>query len=768
MMEGDQVTRRGLIGAILAVLACASATGAFAGSSASGAHSAAVPTSRWYVSPKSLGQSAAGPVEAQVLQRVIPLTTNPSDAITLGNIVTFKAPRALFKEGVNPRKMEREILEILHLPAVSHRKFGASDVLEYLWQDGNRYIRVYITPDPKAYRISVASFRIAYMDSVNQEVEIVLRALAGEVPRGSAAWLDQLVAWVGFPFGVPEAFAQPCNCGNPPNPLCFQNCMRGQGSAAQLSQLDQALAGATPSIDGAANAVNNAANAINGANQTIQGLGPQIINQMQQANDTGKAAVEEARKFNEQFKRGVNSAEKLTNTLTDPFKVGVISFGAAAGAVLGGMAVNTIVDGISYIGGSIYEALTNEKDNRERRVNFQEAFEFYTKYKGKAAELEQALDHMNYYLGLSITMFKNREKLAKEAVAQKRALLDPVKRQNLKDSLTRLTRAKDEIIMDPEQQACVNELNVKIAEVEGLMAILDIVSGVPRLEEFCKTVREQLGNFIRLERALEAARAKIIAGMAQSLQERHEQDLATNKRFKDAIKQADELEKSEIKNAMTMTKARYPEFFKTPQAKKAISDCMPDVAGWHVPIFGIIWANDKKERLGKCELQYFQKNYANNSIAKERYMEATNTSRQLRANAQSLAVNDELAAADRKSMHAMFREVIMEQSCLNGAPDCKADPKATRYECCDRIMEATCKIRNIPTCRADVLNNLYFAEAKAYPCCDTRMMSACGDDARSKPSCGKGCCDKDWYSRHENVINFIKNTDDDIANKCGY
>jgi hypothetical protein len=483
---------------------------------------------RWGATREIEHRGPHGKVSARLLTRYV--TIDEKTSFDIGSILSVRFPKAgLPKDAQGIRHFDREdtaekIRKAMGFKAWTTRTQRDASVYEAEWTSQHRMVRIYMWETADTFSYSIAMFRTAYADSFALESELIQRHLAGAMEHPEpwmVHWLEStakgvafnepglpsdqryasfLSSWIMGLSPITEVAAEPCpTCPPGSLPTCWMqaaSCNEQQLNTT-IGQLNQTAGGMTNAINGAT-AQAGVANG-NWANTNVQ-FGQANAN-WQQTNAQLAAANKNWQDTNAQFKR--------TNDMLKQFMDNSFLFAAetAAGAATGALVVEAAVQGLSFVGSALIEAITHAKDDASRLEAFTKARELWEKTEDSAKQLEAAIDSL-----------LDARQIAKGF---------GITREQLVSQLASRTMAAD-IEMDAEKkeaekfygvnQACFDEHAGKAAKFKELHDLLDQLkdniggANSDGDQALCNSLITKLRALRQAEGVLQSARLKILAG----------------------------------------------------------------------------------------------------------------------------------------------------------------------------------------------------------------------------------------------------------------
>jgi hypothetical protein len=313
----------------------------WAASTATVAHAATPDFSRsWISTPLVKTQGPNGPVEGRVYSRFV---TTVNGSFQIGTVNYFKFPKPKPSEQTVDWVTE-QIKDSMGIKEWNKRKQNDVDVHEAYWEKANRLIRIFSVERGDSLIVSVSAYRLAYVEDVAPEAELLQRQLTGSLDK-SIPWLENMTAAADVLFGVTNAYAQlapgmcpACSSGLYSAALTCASCQQNQ----LTSQVNQYTSQATT-------------------------LGNSVNTNWARSNDMIDKALSPTTGF-------------------------VLGASTAAGAIIGGAAVALVWEGLKGFVGLVSEAITGNKEQAERLAKFKAAASKLNEVNASVLKLEKQLE----------------------------------------------------------------------------------------------------------------------------------------------------------------------------------------------------------------------------------------------------------------------------------------------------------------------------------------------------------------------------------------
>jgi hypothetical protein len=450
-------------------------------------------TARWLATAMRKSVNPGGETRAKLFQRVVWLG---EWAMPIGTISYFSVPKRAGApaDEYSPEAVARRIGKPMGIQEWRRRTVGKADVYEAHWEKGDRLLRFYFDQTGDRFSLSLGIYRMAFIDSVVLESELIQRRLA-DVLDEKAPWIEWLQSRTRGWALVPEAYAEPGAPGG------------GGGGPAGPAPCPPCGPGATPW----------AAMACAACNQT------QIMQQINQLNVTlGQAnshaagananwAASNARwgDTNTQFaslnQNWARSNELLERAMS-PGNAFVLGLSAGAGAAAGAALIGLLATGFSELAKGIYEAVTHEGRDAELLRKFDEAMTTYAKLVPEIRKTELYIDS-----GLAtLRMFR-------EAGGREALLMHFNERIRFAQTMSQRSRELEiAAVTAGVDGACQAQLSREGARFDALIRELtrlrDRVEPLSQ-DSICAELDEQIRSILMGEQAIAEAAARILDPM---------------------------------------------------------------------------------------------------------------------------------------------------------------------------------------------------------------------------------------------------------------
>ncbi len=451
-------------------------------------------TSNWLATPKAERNAPEGHYEGRILERMV---TVGNTVYPVGNIVYLKFPK---REKFNPADFAEKVRVAMGFEKWHTRRQRGAYVFESQWASTLRFVRMYVKEEKDSISYSVAVFRMAYMDSVVLESELIQRRLAG-VTEGQLPWLEKMFTWVDRNASLfAKAYAEGCPVCTPGDTICMMSassCNEAQ-MVTQMQQFNNNI-GQTNTQLGIANGnwsqTNSQLATANGQLATANA-------NWAQTNQVGAAANKNWADTNKELHR----SNDLLQNFMKPENAFLFAAATAAGAAVGAMAVSLAVDALVAGGKAIYEAITHEQEEAKILERFKQAREVWEKTSLAARDLEKVIDSLLYLKTISKSFGLTREQMIEKLGVSKAS------------SEAALRRAKGQLdeATNSDNAACIEKYSNETAQLTDLVG--NVSSLRTKLQDplteaaICTNLKQDLGKLTAAEGMLQKARASILGG----------------------------------------------------------------------------------------------------------------------------------------------------------------------------------------------------------------------------------------------------------------
>ncbi len=402
--------------------------------------------SKWNFSPLVKRTEGKTTVQTKMFQRLLWIEKRPVSVVDT-NFVFLKNPTL----DIDPKKNE-----LTYIAQSMKKSFGGklkvtgnatSMVVEGKFEKLNRYIKVNLQKKNDNVTIITSFARMGLYKNLEAEVlelhEILLK-YDGVIPKENApktTWMN----WLGIESAHADGFGI-----NLSNLLGGMNTGSGASGSGFSYNLTGNFSGITDSVQGLRGDVTALGNSVNGQLGVANGnwgntnnqLGNANVNwgntnyQLGSANQNWRDTNNQIDKFNssldnanlnwadtnKEITRANNTAEKLSGDFkdmnsnwaesnkilakaTDPNHMAKVGFYTAAGAALGGVAVNLAIQGVSEGISFLHELFTGAKKKKLEWDDFEKAMQVWDTQLNDLVKMEQVVD--NYLAAFEFFEGKN-------------------------------------------------------------------------------------------------------------------------------------------------------------------------------------------------------------------------------------------------------------------------------------------------------------------------------------------------------------------------
>ena len=665
----------------------------------------------WVATPLHVKETPAGKYETKVLQRYIPSYELP---IQIGSITYFKFP----KQKGRTYNFADELQKIRDAmdPSMkwTTRVVGQSLVQESTWEKANRFFRIYISDRGSSIAVSVAMIRAGYANSVGIEAEILQLQQSGENKERSKV-LERLMSMLeknayaadlmgignmantllgmnrgmgigGMPTSSTFTAASGSGFGMTVTAAMDANTLSSiNGLSTNLSSISSQMPGITTQWANTNGQLGTLNGQIPGMQQTWTNTNDQIsqINsqmptvlqnwattndQIKQANTTLAGISTELPQFNQNLK-DFNTQYKRTNDLleefNDPSHAFVWAAASAAGAVVGAMAVNLAVDGVTAAGKYLYELITGEEKDKKLMAAFQEAMKKWDEQSEKLVKLEKAVDS-----AITLNDISKKLNITKETSLELSAMIE------LKEMERKLAREALEKAVRDNCAACMKKAAKEAAHlnevVESLKSVQENYEKLNMDKALCSDLLDAFRKIHMMEGMMQKMRIEILA--AQDLwQKQYNKDLGELKSKMERAR--DKREKIAKITKKTAENIRDIDEDERESARELwMKDCISrrrkietDKSWWRVIL----------PQTGNCEKEYQEKGYKDFSDSQKTVAEQRFENRVKNADAMAdfskqrihgTRINGNTLDNELDSYLRWFKRLETEQACSNKDP----------------------------------------------------------------------------------------------------
>jgi hypothetical protein len=515
----------------------------------------------------SPGKSA----EFRFIQKLIPLSQGRT--LSPANIVFYDIPKssAEMRNSMIPGLAE-ELRKGLGLKIWKTRKYGKDGkVFESFWGRGNRMVRLMASENPERLRYSISVVRPGYAMPAYLEAELMQRAhLDGQVATASAESVSERL----LGFFVPQAFAQSSGGYSTPSASGAlgggATPIPGTGSspASTAAAYGYGAAGTVSSAYGAATSSSQDLGVLIDTINTNSTLWQETLREQsaiwQGQSDAWQVESAEWRNESSQW-RGESGewrelaegySEQLDQLSGDAFKrvdqalalgdraldildkalspenAALMGAAGAAGAVLGGFAMNAMIDGVIAGGKALITLLSGEKVKEERLSAFLSAREYWEKTSPLVVGAERQLDIMLDMLESSVAMGKSRTEMVDYMVGLIQERIRRMEDLNTAYDATPKSCEGDRASIQSFQLGVEKDINTLLESVCALdpeslpssqlrgvrMEATCSSNSNGALDNLCLGARDAFSKLAEIESNLQTARDQLLAGSKEYIQ----------------------------------------------------------------------------------------------------------------------------------------------------------------------------------------------------------------------------------------------------------